>query len=56
LLLAASESLDRLADALLQEETVDRETLEQILGPRPEIEVKAVQNPKNQQAVVEVVK
>jgi cell division protease FtsH len=38
LLSDARELLDRLVDALLQEETIDRDALVQILGPRPETE------------------
>jgi cell division protease FtsH len=36
LLTGGREQLDRLVQALLQEETIDQEGLEQILGPRPE--------------------
>jgi cell division protease FtsH len=37
LLADARENLDELVSILLQEETVDRDTLVQILGPRPEV-------------------
>jgi cell division protease FtsH len=36
LLTDAREKLDRLVNALLQEETIDQEELEKVLGPRPE--------------------
>ena len=39
----ARQSLDRLVDALLQEETVDLDELNRILGPRPQAEPELVQ-------------
>ena len=54
LLIAGREALNRLAKALLNQETVDRDTLEQILGPRPAIVVDRVENENSLQDVVEV--
>jgi cell division protease FtsH len=56
LLLAGREALDRLVEVLLREETVDQGTLEQILGPRPEIDIEVVEGINTLQSVVEVTK
>jgi ATP-dependent Zn protease len=37
LLADARDNLDELVSILLQEETIDQDTLVQILGPRPEV-------------------
>jgi cell division protease FtsH len=44
LLIAGREGLDRLVEVLLREETVDQDALEQLLGPRPEIDVEVVES------------
>jgi cell division protease FtsH len=54
LLLAGREALDRLVVGLLGEETVDQDTLEQILGPRPEIDVEVEESTDTLQSMVEV--
>jgi cell division protease FtsH len=56
LLIAGRENLDRLVEALLHEETVDRDALEQILGPRPEIDVEMLESTSSLCDVVEVAK
>jgi cell division protease FtsH len=56
LLIAGREVLDRLVDALLHKETVDRDDLEQILGPRPEIDVDMVESTSSLCDRVEVAK
>ena len=56
LLIAGRDALDRLVDALLHKETVDRETLEQILGPRPEIDVDMVESASSLRDRMEVAK
>jgi cell division protease FtsH len=55
LLMAGRESLDRLVDALLHKETVERDDLEQVLGPRPEIDVDVVESTDSLCDIVEVV-
>jgi cell division protease FtsH len=54
LLIAAREALDRLVEALLRDETVDQGALEQILGPRPEIEVSVLESTNAMHNAVEV--
>ena len=54
LLLAGREALDRLVEALLREETVDQDTLEQILGPRPEIDIEVAESIDTLQSTMEV--
>jgi cell division protease FtsH len=54
LLLAGREALDRLVEALLREETVDQDALEQILGPRPEIDIEVVESIDTLQRVMEI--
>ena len=56
LLIAGREALDRLVDALLHKETVDRDSLEQILGLRPEIDVDTVESTSSLLDCVEVEK
>jgi cell division protease FtsH len=56
LLIAGRENLDRLVDALLHEETVDRDSLEKVLGPRPEIDVDMVEGTASLRDCVEVAK
>jgi ATP-dependent Zn protease len=52
--LLEAQALDRLVDALLYEETVDREALEQLLGARPEIEVEVIDSKNSLRDSVEV--
>jgi cell division protease FtsH len=56
LLIAGREALDRLVDALLRDETVDQDVLEQVLGPRPEIEVQVVESRQSLPDIVEIEK
>jgi cell division protease FtsH len=42
LLIAGREALDRLVEALLHQETVDQDALDEILGPRPELVVEVL--------------
>jgi cell division protease FtsH len=54
LLGGARELLDRLVDKLLQEETIDRDTLVQILGPRPETESEVTDDAHTKDSEAEV--
>jgi len=56
LLIAGREALDGLVEALLHKETVDRDDLEQILGPRPEINVEMLESTSSLCDTVEVQK